>query len=270
MKTFRPKSGPFAEQPFYEEQEIENICRDELRKVQLYPSDPSPIRIDRFIEKRFGVQPTYEDLPPGLLGFTRFGPKGVEQIVVARALDDKGTATAERRLRTTLAHEGGHGLLHAHLFALESKPASLFGDGLAPDAPKVLCRDGGINGVGSQKGKPPYRWWEFQANQAMGALLLPRGLVLEALQGLLLPQGQLGVPGLPSAKREAAVLLLAETFDVNPVVARIRLDGLYPGAAGGQLTLQKKFWIPCKLTVANSSPTLPRLSPLGRPEGFHK
>jgi len=101
MKTFRAKTGPFAERPFYEAAEIESICAEELQKLKLYPSDPAPIRIDRFIEKRFGIQPTYEDLPKGLLGFTRFGAKGVAEIVVAKVLDEEGTVTAERRLRST-------------------------------------------------------------------------------------------------------------------------------------------------------------------------
>ncbi|HYD55050.1 MAG TPA: hypothetical protein VEA99_20615 [Gemmatimonadaceae bacterium] len=237
MKTFRSKSGPFSEQPYYEPAEVESMCTQELRRAQLYPAEPGPIRIDRFIEKRFGVQPTYEDLPPGLLGFTRFGAGGVEQIVVTKTLDDQGTEVAERRLRTTLAHEGGHGLLHAHLFALDAQPRSLFGDGLAPDAPKVLCRDDGVMGVGAPTRKPPYRWWEYQANQAMGALLLPRGLVQKALAPVLVVQGKLGMPELPTARREEAARMLADVFDVNPVVARIRIEGLYPGAAGGQLTL---------------------------------
>src|SRR5215469_3466455 len=121
MKNFRSKSGPFREQPYYALSEIEAICTDELQKLSLLPLEPSPIRIDRFVEKRFQVQPRYENLPRGLLGFTRFGPKGVEEVVVSKALDDEGTQSAERRLRTTLAHESGHGLLHAHLFALGAR-----------------------------------------------------------------------------------------------------------------------------------------------------
>ena len=118
MKTFKSPSGPFVEQPYYTPNDVEAICSDELQKLGFYPSDPSPIRIDRFIEKRFNLQPTYEDLPNGLLGFTRFSAKGVEEIVITTALDEEGTRPAERRLRTTLAHEGGHGLLHAHLLYL--------------------------------------------------------------------------------------------------------------------------------------------------------
>lgn len=237
MRTFRAKAGPFAEQPFYKTAEIESICTEELQKLKLYPSDPAPIRIDRFIEKRFGVQPTYEDLPKGLLGFTKFGAKGVVEIVVAKALDEEGTVPAERRLRSTLAHEGGHGLLHAHLFAFGTRPDSLFGDGLASDSPKILCRDGGVSEPGPAAKKPPYRWWEFQANQAMGALLLPKALVEKAIAPMLVAQGLLGLQTLPDDRRERTIRLVAETFNVNPIVARIRLDALYPTAAAMQLTL---------------------------------
>jgi hypothetical protein len=237
MRTFRSPKGPFTEQPFYEPAEIELICADELQKVGLYPSAPAPVRIDRFIEKRFSVQPIYEDLPEGLLGFTKFGSEGVEEIFVAKAFDEEGTLPAERRLRTTLAHEAGHGLLHAHLFALGTRPDSLFGDGIAPDSPKILCRDGGVAGVQLTRKKPPYRWWEHQANLVMGALLLPKALLVEALKPLLTTQGMLKQAVLASAHRDAAIRLLAETFNVNPVVARIRLDALYPSTADRQLSL---------------------------------
>jgi hypothetical protein len=238
MKTYRSKSGPFTEQPFYEPAEVESICLDELQKVNLFPASPSPIRIDRFVEKRFGIVSTYEDLPSGLLGFTRFGSKGVEEIVVAKALDDEGTQPAERRLRTTLAHEGGHGLLHSHLFVLGSRPDSLFGDGLAADAPKILCRDGGIPGDGQAPGKkPPYRWWEFQANLAMGALLLPKPLVAKALEPILTVRGMFKQSSLPGGRREEAVRLLSAVFNVNPIVARIRLEALFPSVDDQQLTL---------------------------------
>ena len=238
MKTYRTTTGPFAEKPFFKPEEIEQICRDELTRCDLYPPEPAPIRIDRFVEKRFKVRPSYEDLPPGLLGFTLFGDKGVEQIIVARALDEEGTQPAERRLRTTLAHESGHGLLHAHLFAFGALPEPLFGDGVAADVPKILCRDGGVSGVeaGAVR-KAPYRWWEFQANLAMSTLLLPKSLVEQALQSLLIRQGIAANRMLAVDCRERAIRLLSDTFDVNSVVARIRLDGLYPRGFERQLTL---------------------------------
>ena len=240
MKTFRANAGPFMEKPFFKTEDFERICQDELEQHGLFPSEPAPVRIDRFVEKRFNIQPSYEDLPVGLLGFTLFGPKGVEEIVVSKALDEESTQIAERRLRTTLAHESGHGLLHAHLFAFGTPPDSLFGDALDARTPKILCRIGDISGSETprmQKQKPPYRWWEYQANQAIGALLLPKSLVQPALASILRPQGVLGMPVLPANLRPAAIRLLADTFNVNPVVAKLRLEALFPLAAEGQLTL---------------------------------
>jgi len=65
---------------------------------------------------------------------------------VAKHLEDEGTLAAERRIRSTLAHEAGHGLLHAHLFVLGKATQPLFGDSFRPNAPKVLCRDVPIGG----------------------------------------------------------------------------------------------------------------------------
>jgi hypothetical protein len=240
MKTFFPKSGRFTEQPFFKPGEIEEICRDELERQGLLPSEPEPIRIDRFVEKRFGVSPTYEDLPKGLLGFTRFGGKGVEEVVVACQLDDEGAIPAERRLRSTIAHEVGHGLLHAYLFALGTRPESLFGDGLATDALKVLCRESETDAAsttGRVARKKTYRWYEFQADMAMGTLLLPKSLVVKALAPFFVSRGLLDRLTLPAERREEAARSLAETFNVNPVVVRIRLQGLYPTGAEHQLAL---------------------------------
>jgi hypothetical protein len=227
MRTYRPRSGgKFAEQPFYSASDFESICVEALTSVELFPASPSPVRIDRFIEKRFKIQPTYAPLPQGVLGFTRFGTRGVEEIVISQTFDEEGTAVAERRLRTTLAHEGGHGLLHAHLFALGERPDSLFAGELAPDGPKIMCRDEGS-----------YRWWEYQANQAMGVLLLPQSLVDKTLEETVEARGLLGVRILPSAERDAAIRLIVDTFDVNSIVAKYRLDALYPPSAEQQLTL---------------------------------
>ena len=227
MKNFRPKSGPFQERPYYEPHEIERICEDALRHVDLLPSSPGPIRIDRFIEKRFTITPVYEGLDKGVLGFTEFGPKGVQAVVVARALDEEGTKPAERRIRTTLAHEAGHGLLHAHLFVLGKQSKPLFGEISKSNALKVLCRDIPNASPGHLPGYNN-RWWEYQANRAIGALLLPRALVQAAVAPLLTTQGQMGLQALLASNLDRAAKLLADTFDVNPIVARIRLQEMYP------------------------------------------
>ena len=188
MKTIRTRSGSFTERPHFKLREIEEVCTSELQKAGLYPSAPEAIRIDRFIEKRFNVTPRYEALPDGVLGFTRFGKGIVTEIVVSRALDEGGTKVAERRLRSTLAHEAGHGLLHAYLFALGEKPKSLFDD--HDHTPRILCREV-TDGAAS---KPRYNghWSEYQANRAIGGLLMPRTLVERALDEFCVETGSLG------------------------------------------------------------------------------
>lgn len=224
MRTLRASSGPFTERPHYELREIERICVDCLREVDCLPKSPEPIRIDHFIEKRFKVVPTYEPLADGVLGFTQFGSKGPAAIVLSRELDEEATDVSRRRIRSTLAHEAGHILLQGHLFAFEPAP-SLFGNSPDVSKEKILCRDGaGYAG----------RWWEFQANRAIGGLLLPRHLALGALEDLLVADGLLGARMLPVDRRREAEARLVDLFDVNGVVARVRLEELWPEDRSGQ------------------------------------
>ena len=92
MRPFR--SGHAHKAPYFTSSQIDNMCCDELRGLGLLPSSPEPIRIDRFIEKRFNVPPQYEDLPNGVLGFTRFGKNGVKAVVISAALDAVGGKVA--------------------------------------------------------------------------------------------------------------------------------------------------------------------------------
>ena len=162
----------------------------------------------------------------GLLNSPR---SGVAAIVISAALDAEKGRVAERRVRTTLAHEAGHGLLHAYLFALDEKPLHLF-DADSHSDHQILCRD--VQGE-ERKGRAyDGRWWEFQANRAMGGLLCPRALVQEALKPFLMPSGSLGGVTLDENRREGAVRALADIFDVNPIVAKIRINELYPAETG--------------------------------------
>ena len=234
MKSLRTAGG-FTTRPYFTDREIEQIAEDELREADLFPSAPAPVRIERFLEKRFGVSPTYEELVPGVLGFTEFGPAGVVAITVSRALSEENNEVAERRINTTLAHEAGHGLLHAHLFALDSFPASLFEDSKDVDAAQILCRDSPRAARGSRAYDG--RWWEYQANRMIGALLLPRPLVTACLDALTVKEGVLESITLPGKARTRAEHVVADTFNVNPVVARIRLEDIWPKGDERQLAL---------------------------------
>jgi hypothetical protein len=227
MRTYRSSTGPFSERPFFKPTEIERICTDALREVGLYPTKLEPVRIERFIEKHFKVTPVYESLPDGVLGYTQFGPQGVEAVVVARSLSEDDSKVSRRRINTTLGHEAGHGLLHAHLFALAAENlGSLFGGELEGNGHQIMCRDGA-------KG----RWHEVQANMVMGAILLPRPLVLQAVAPLLVARGALGENRLEDTNRSVAIRQVSDVFDVNPIVAQIRLGEMFPPGKTGQLSL---------------------------------
>jgi len=61
-------------------------------------------------------------------------------------------------------------------------------------------------------------------------------LVQEALMPFLVASGSFGALVLDEKRRESAVSMLADIFDVNPIVAKIRINDLYP-AETGQLRL---------------------------------
>jgi hypothetical protein len=236
MRNYRIKIDHFCERPFYEKGEVELLCFEELNEFQLFPTSPGPVRVDRFIEKRFKIAPEYEELPPGVMGLTEFGPNGVKRIVVARSLAEEGGLAAQRRINTTLAHEIGHGLLHAHLFVLGEIPVSLFGGVVNQDRPMFLCRGETIQGLsGSNERRSDSSWWEVQANMVIGPMLLPKKLVREALGSFLTKKGVMKIECIDASQRETAEKAISEIFDVNPIVARIRLDNLYP-KDDGQMT----------------------------------
>jgi hypothetical protein len=119
MRKVPTPLGPFPFQLYFEDLgEIDAICLDALKTQSLLPSWPAPIRIERFVEKQFKTALRYEDLGPETLGGTIFNSSGaVEAILVSRSLEEQNTIPARRRVRSTVAHEAGHGLLHGPLFA---------------------------------------------------------------------------------------------------------------------------------------------------------
>ena len=222
MRKYPAMSGPFEKALYFEQEEIEDVCETALKSVGLYPDNPSPIRIERFLEKKFGLSPEYADLPEGVLGLTKFGLGGPEKVILSVSLSAPEDRISDRRIATTIAHEAGHILFHAELFQNYFKKYS-------EEENAVLCRDLPET---SEKTSYSGRWWEHQANKAIGALLIPFGL-LEKTVAPFLEARKKGksnpeMPWLGPKQREAAILRLSEFFDVNPVVARIRLAETFP------------------------------------------
>jgi Zn-dependent peptidase ImmA (M78 family) len=215
-------SGPFPFQLYFEDLgEIDEICLEALKRQSLLPSKPVPIRIERFVEKQFKTALRYEDLGPENLGCTIFNSSGaVEAILVSRSLEEQNTTPARRRVRSTVAHEAGHGLLHGSLFT---------GDNFADRGGTqrlILCRSEDILLETSRSYRG--RWWEFQANQAIGSLLLPRPLMDAFLDQSGIELDSSGSRILTPVQRESLAKKAAASFDVNPIVVRIRLDSLFP------------------------------------------
>jgi hypothetical protein len=240
MKTFRATSGPFDQQYRFTTDEIDQACRDALVQEKLMPSQPEAIRIERFVEKRFNITVSYERLEPGILGCTLFNTNGsVKHVVISDQIDD-GTKTGARRLYSTLAHEAGHGILHALLFmpSPEQGRMNLGAEDrrhLDFQQRRIMCRDTDVKeGAGKQRSYDG-RWWEWQANRAIGGLLLPKRLVEMAVVDFLERSSVTEMPVLTSGDREAAVAHVGDIFDVNSVVAKIRLGEMYPDT-GGQMS----------------------------------
>jgi hypothetical protein len=158
------------------------------------------------------VVPEFTWLPRGVLGATEFTARGGVRLQVSGELSRRAErdSAAEKLLRSTLAHEAAHLLLHRVLFLKESR--DLFG-GLASRS--ELCRSVGVPRPGYQG-----EWWEWQANRGMAALLLPPA----ALTAWLAERERALPSESAAARREAA----ADAFGVAAEAVRRRLAQLRP------------------------------------------
>lgn len=228
MRSYR---GPEGDQRiWFDEEEIEAIAEDELKRAKLLPTLEQPVTdLERFVEGHLGAAlDQYAHLEPGILGLTRFIPGAPPAISISTdltgsALDGEDPLPGLRgRWRATLAHEASHVLLHRFLFEVNPDQGQLFGvdDPSSPSAPllfRCLKRD-----VGFRAGRGD--WREVQANRGMGALLMPRSVFKRAARAEL--AGHAGARPDDDARVRLVVGALAERFDVSRQAARIRLTTL--------------------------------------------
>lgn len=221
-------SNQFAQKLYFTKTQIDKMCLDELKKGGFLPDSPSPINIERFVEKHYG-QVEYVDLGKGYLGCTEFSKKGkVQRVIVSSALDSEDKVTL-RRLRTTLAHEAGHCMMHPILFIEDGLQATFRNENSEMFRQhKILCRSDDIENENKYSKQWDSRWWEYQANRAIGGFLLPKKLVIESLQEITIESVSTGEKIILAGDRSKAVSAVSNTFDVNPVVAQIRLAEIYP------------------------------------------
>jgi hypothetical protein len=197
--------------PWFAPGEIDQIVDDELDNAG-HPLLGNGVATDveKFIEAHLGIQPDLRDLPEGVQGATKFSRTGKAEIWMDAKLFDRSVQHdgARHRTRSTLAHEAGHVILHSAVY-IEDGIQDLFRPPL--ETGPVLCRTGSIGYGGSNTDK-----LEWQANQAMGALLMPRGRFTREIQALR-------VSMVPESKMAP---ILAERFDVSEVAASIRMGAV--------------------------------------------
>ena len=223
MSPVRNAAGPFCRRLYLHENRIEDVCRTALSAVDLMPSSPGPIRIDRFIFLRFGIEEEFKSLPEHIMGCAKFTRQGLKRIIINRQLAEEEGMVSRFRVRSTLAPEAGPGLFHTDLFVEKLNVESagqLFGEesGIFESVAKdgFLCRaEAGMQSV------PKFEWWEYQANLAMAALLLPKNLLIEAARAEL-PRVLSG-PGSFEDRVAEAERQLSTLFVVSRRMISIRL-----------------------------------------------
>lgn len=228
IRSNTPGSG-IRQNLYFTDGEIETMCVEALKKSGYMPKEPGRVEIESFVEAHFETNLDFgATIEEGVLGYTLFDTKGKVRLVgVAPELANDVSVVGSRRCRATVAHEAGHCLMHPILF-MEDRTQSLH-ENLDFQHSRILCRKGDFTG------KYDGRWWEVQANKAIGEFLLPKHLVRRAVKGFLTSKGTLGFEVLAEDRREEAVHHVADTFEVNLTPARIRLNAMFPESEEGFL-----------------------------------
>lgn len=228
MKSWPDKSGRFRERLYFDDNEFDQMMNEARAKAgsDVF-NEGAGIDVDRVLMKAFGIEADYVDLPVGVLGRTVFDSMGQARVELSRYLDEAASndKLARRRLRTTLAHEVGHVACHPTLFIEDTVTLSLFPEDDTNKGEGILCREVSIGNYNEKR----YRgeWWEYQANQCMASLLLPRELFNDKVRTAI---ESVDVGSFDDAVRsgngEKVVTSLANCFDVSQEVVLYRLREL--------------------------------------------
>jgi Zn-dependent peptidase ImmA (M78 family) len=181
MSKFHKNPGPFLKHTFIPDKRIERAALGLLEETRLMPSSPAKVQIDKVCDRKWGFPEDYRDLGDEYMGRATFTVNGLASIEVNARLEEDRSRPGVCRLRSTVAHEIGHGVLHESLFVeklrFERDQMSLFADVERPPAPaaQIMTR-GNVTGVAQ-----PFDWWELQANRFMAEILMPKPLFLQVI-----------------------------------------------------------------------------------------
>jgi hypothetical protein len=225
MKDLPAKSGPFLRRRWFEEHEFDDIAREALKRHGLISKVPGPVNIELFVDMEFGFSYEFRDLGEDCLGLMHFGETGPKGLFVHTKLDDPENPVVNRRCRSTLAHECGHGLLHTDLFVELWEQKKRTG-GFEDSRRLITWRERNENVEGHFTKNSP-DWWEYQADRMISALLLPVFPLRAALRGW--GHEPESMAATRAWEDPALHALVRDTFEVSLAVARIRLERLYGG-----------------------------------------
>lgn len=243
MRHYRTPGSILTERTFFSRAEIEKMANDELRSVGCRPQQPEPIALEKYLQRRHGLEAVITDLDPGLMGSADLTNPRQPVISIATEIFN-GPAP---RYRSTLAHEIGHLVLHASLFLEEEflRALELRRRGLHRG---FACSATDIDEAPRERVNKadPLFHLEYQANLFMVAQALPRPLVRMCVAPWTRTTSLRGGGRetiLIEAHREEAIHSVAKTFIVSRTMATFRLAELYgaPAAAKTQPTAQFSF-----------------------------
>lgn len=243
MRHYRTPGSILTERTYYSRAEIEKMASDELRAAQCWPAKPEPIALERYLQRRHGLEPEITELDPGLMGSADFTNPRQPVIRISTEIFNG----PKPRYRSTLAHEIGHLVLHASRFLDEEflRALELRRRGLHRG---FACSATDIDEAPRERVNKadPLFHLEYQANLFMVAQALPRPLVRMCVAPWTRTTSLRGGERetiLIEAHREEAIHSVAKTFIVSRTMATFRLAELYgaPAAVKTQPPAQFSF-----------------------------
>ena len=217
--------GPFLHDEYIPDKRIDRGALELLTSTGLLPEEPKPVAVDKICDNKWGVPEDYKKLDVDVMGYSAFTYNGFARIVINSELENDRSVTGTQRLRSTIAHEIGHAILHERLFIeklmFDKNQRLLFGE-IERHAPvtAIVCRNNDIFG---RSGKS--KWWEIQANKFMAALLMPKPLFLQIVQSPLADYDpEHTTPPERVKKYYGSIEAVMEKFNVSRVMASIAVD----------------------------------------------
>ena len=179
MRISRSADSPWKQRLYFETIEFE-IMMNELRNRagDKCFTEGKGVDVDYVLLKGYGCDPDYIELPDNIIGKTIFSSDGKVEVQISSQLAEQAETdnVSRKRLRTTIAHEIGHIACHQSLFLKDESTLSLFDREESTGEQKkdnILCRETSVDNY-----KYSGEWWEYQANQCMATLLLPKTLLM--------------------------------------------------------------------------------------------